>query len=131
MTGKVHIANVSESIVVYTLNGKTIEPAARPMNPATCAPCFVLASRSGEPGSPGAFASGRNSFVAAYRDTIPFEQAQSSYDVTIPASVPLDDDLIVYLFRNAALLMTTQGLLLADQPLAYSGNWPDGPEGFP
>ncbi|KVM57972.1 hypothetical protein WJ58_12215 [Burkholderia ubonensis] len=112
MTGKVYMANVSASSATYLVNDSLIRTPARPMNPVTYAPYFVIVTRSryGEP--PGTFGMGENRFSAVFNDTIQPEPRRTDYTIPIPASYSIDDDLILYVYRNSVLLLTKRGVVI-------------------
>jgi hypothetical protein len=109
MTGLVYIANISSSEAKYFVNSTPIVMPARKMNPATYAPHFVLVGRSRYPDPSGSFALGDNPFCASFVDSIPPETGELNCIVTIPPDISINDDLILYVFRNSAALLTSRG----------------------
>ena len=109
MTGQVYIANISSSVAKYFVNGALIDMPARKMNPITSTPYFVLVGRSLYPDPPGSFAFGDNPFCASFADYIPPEAGEMNCTITISPDISINDDLILYVFRNMAVLLTTRG----------------------
>ncbi|MDV2451826.1 hypothetical protein [Xanthomonas hortorum] len=114
MTGKVYIANISASAATYSINNTPVSTPARPMNSATCTPYFVIVARSRYPDPSGTFAMGSNDFSVQFADTIPPEHKQIDCVVVIPDSSSIDDDLILYVFRNSVSLLSSRGIILPD-----------------
>jgi len=116
MAGKVYIANVSTSATTYAVNDAPIVTPGRPMNPSTFSPYFVLVGRSKYPEPRGTFAFGRNPFSATFADTIPPETPRVVCVIDIPVESSVDDDLILYVYRNGVLLITKRGDALPPNP---------------
>jgi hypothetical protein len=121
MTGKVYIANVSASAATYSVNNAIIRTLGRPMNPSSHTPYFVLVGRSRYPDSSGSFANATNAFTVDFADSIPPEPVRTAYQVAIPPSMSTDDDLILYVFRDAVYLMTARGQPVGDRSTAGTG----------
>lgn len=113
MTGKVYIANISASAATYSINNTPVGTPARPMNSATYTPYFVIVARSRYPDPSGTFAMGSNDFSVQFADTIP-PGKQIDCVVVIPDSSSIDDDLILYVFRNSVSLLSSRGIVLPD-----------------
>ncbi len=88
------------------------------MSPSTFTPYLVYAARARYPNEVGAFAYGTNVFATSYSDTVSPELPEMSYEVNIPTWVSLDEVLLLYVYRNAVVLMTENGVVLSDQTLA-------------
>jgi len=113
MAGKVYITNVSASLADYTVNYSHVSMTGRPIDPSTYTPYFTFASRAKFPDDRAAtFAFGENAFSVSYADTIPPEAPGTDYRICIPLDLSIDDDLILYVYRNGVLLMTTRGVAL-------------------
>lgn len=122
MTGKVYIANISSSLATYYVNSTRIEIPARPMNERTLVPYFVIVARTLYPDPPGTFAVGSNEFRATFADKVPPEPGQIVCVVNIPNYISLDDDLILYVFRNSASLLTTRGVVIPGGSCGHSAH---------
>jgi hypothetical protein len=117
MPGKVYAFNCYDEKVtalsVSGYNAGNIDPWADGTGSALkYTPSGLAVDRVKDIGSSAAFAIGDNAVV------IPWDSFRGAVTVTIPdpknSDVSLDDDLVLYLTKNEAILLTTRGFVKAN-----------------
>lgn len=117
MPGKVSVFNLyNEPISGLSVSGYSAGNVAG-YNPPTSSPAYqpgALAtpvSRAAHAGSSALFVTGDNNVI------IPWESFTGTVTITMPdptkTQVSIDDDLIIYLATNLALVVTTRGFVLS------------------
>ena len=123
MPGKVYVFNsYNEKITGLSVSGYAagdIPGWADGTGSATkYTPSGLAVERVKDIGSSAAFAIGDNAVV------VPWDSFRGQVTVTIPdpkhSDVSLDDDLILYLTKNEAILLTTRGFVNATFPVSLS-----------
>ena len=118
MTGKVTVFNsYNESItnlLVANNNAGNIGGWATGPTPPLYTPSSLAVPRSKYPASTAVFAYGDNPLV------FPWNSRTGKTTVNIPTETSLDDDLIVYLTQNQAILLTARGVVISTSQVVTS-----------
>ena len=118
MAGTVTVFNsynepVTNLLVANNVAGNIAGWAAGP-SPSKYTPSALSVARSKYPQTTPVFAYGDNRVV------IPWNSYTGNTTISIPATTSVDDDLILYLTLNQAVLLTARGMVLSITPVSTS-----------
>lgn len=118
MTGKVTVFNNYHEPVTHLLvsnnNAGNIPGWSPGSAPPQYTPSSLAVPRAKYPASSAVFAYGTNSVV------FPWNSRTGHTTVSIPTDTSLDDDLILYLTQNQAILLTSRGVVINASPVTTS-----------
>jgi len=115
MPGKLYLANLSISPVQYTINDLS-GPEDLGADPENYTPSLWFVNRvlQRDKRAPSFFQGPGNKLRTEFQDVRSGEKPSHHFTIAIPGPpVSVDDDLILYVFREQVLLMDTRGNQLA------------------